>query len=139
MHLLVVEDDPRLGRLLTRLLTEERHLVELIGEYSGVSGGAGQSDTSQARWLRGYQVTDANGMATFTTIYPGWYSGRAVHIHFKIRTNPASNAGTEFTSQLFSTTSSAPRSSRAVSRTPRRAPTTSRTTATTSSPRRTAS
>lgn len=29
MHLLVVEDDPRLGRLLERLLTEERHLVEL--------------------------------------------------------------------------------------------------------------
>jgi protocatechuate 3,4-dioxygenase beta subunit len=55
----------------------------------------------KARWLRGYQVTDANGMATFMTIYPGWYSGRAVHIHFKVRTNPASNAGTEFTSQLF--------------------------------------
>jgi hypothetical protein len=32
---------------------------------------------------------------------PGWYSGRAVHIHFKVRTNPASNTGTEFTSQLF--------------------------------------
>ncbi|MGZ8770858.1 MAG: response regulator, partial [Aeromicrobium sp.] len=29
MHLLVVEDDPRLGRLLSRLLTEDRHLVEL--------------------------------------------------------------------------------------------------------------
>jgi DNA-binding response OmpR family regulator len=29
MHLLLVEDDPRLGRLLVRLLTEERHLVEL--------------------------------------------------------------------------------------------------------------
>jgi len=74
---------------------------DALGEYSGVSGGAGQSDTSDARWLRGYQVTDANGMASFTTIYPGWYSGRAVHMHFKIRTNPASNSGTEFTSQLF--------------------------------------
>jgi Response regulators consisting of a CheY-like receiver domain and a winged-helix DNA-binding domain len=29
MHLLVVEDDPRLGRLLTRMLQEDRHLVEL--------------------------------------------------------------------------------------------------------------
>jgi protocatechuate 3,4-dioxygenase beta subunit len=73
---------------------------DAIGEYSGVSG-AGQSDTTGARWLRGYQVTDASGLATFTTIYPGWYSGRAVHTHFKIRTNPASNSGTEFTSQLF--------------------------------------
>jgi len=74
---------------------------DALGEYSGVPGGAGQSDTSDARWLRGYQVTDANGIATFTTIYPGWYSGRAVHMHFKIRTNPASNSGTELTSQLF--------------------------------------
>ena len=37
----------------------------------------------------------------FTTIYPGWYSGRAVHIHFKIRTDPEGSAGFEFTSQLF--------------------------------------
>lgn len=74
---------------------------DALGEYSGISNGAGQSDTSGSAWLRGYQVTDANGLATFTTIYPGWYSGRAVHIHFKIRTNPASNSGREFTSQLF--------------------------------------
>ena len=39
--------------------------------------------------------------ATITTIYPGWYSGRAVHIHFKIRTDPAASSGFEFTSQLF--------------------------------------
>jgi protocatechuate 3,4-dioxygenase beta subunit len=53
------------------------------------------------KFLRGYQITDAQGMAKFTTIYPGWYQGRAVHIHFKIRTNPASNAGHVFTSQLY--------------------------------------
>jgi protocatechuate 3,4-dioxygenase beta subunit len=47
-------------------------------------------------FLRGYQVTDANGVAKFVTIYPGWYPGRAVHIHFKIRIN-----NYEFTSQLF--------------------------------------
>ena len=40
-------------------------------------------------------------MASFTTIYPGWYSGRAVHIHFKIRTDAAAPSGLEFTSQLF--------------------------------------
>jgi protocatechuate 3,4-dioxygenase beta subunit len=34
-------------------------------------------------FLRGYQVTDANGIARFTTIYPGWYSGRTVHIHVR--------------------------------------------------------
>lgn len=49
------------------------------------------------KFLRGYQTTDANGTATFTTIYPGWYSGRAVHVHFKVRSGP----GHTFTSQLF--------------------------------------
>ena len=49
------------------------------------------------KFLRGYQTTDANGTATFTTIYPGWYNGRAVHVHFKIR----SGEGHTFTSQLF--------------------------------------
>lgn len=52
-------------------------------------------------FLRGFQQTDANGAASFTTVYPGWYQGRAVHIHFKIRTDPDAEAGFEFTSQLF--------------------------------------
>jgi protocatechuate 3,4-dioxygenase beta subunit len=51
--------------------------------------------------LRGYQVTSAAGVVKFDTIYPGWYSGRAVHIHFKIRTEPGSRQGLEFTSQLY--------------------------------------
>jgi protocatechuate 3,4-dioxygenase beta subunit len=52
-------------------------------------------------FLRGYQMTDENGTARFATIYPGWYQGRAVHIHFKIRTDPESEQGYEFTSQLY--------------------------------------
>jgi protocatechuate 3,4-dioxygenase beta subunit len=52
------------------------------------------------KFLHGYQETDANGQAQFLTIYPGWYNGRAVHIHFKIRTS-LDEAGQEFTSQLF--------------------------------------
>lgn len=48
-----------------------------------------------------YQHTDASGKASITTIYPGWYQGRAVHIHFKIRTDAAASSGFEFTSQLF--------------------------------------
>lgn len=57
--------------------------------------------TAGQKFLRGYQVTDVNGLARFTTIYPGWYQGRAVHIHFKIRNFPPANAGFDFTSQLF--------------------------------------
>ncbi len=47
------------------------------GIYSGVS----QQGTSSERFLRGVQRTDANGLAIFRTIYPGWYRGRTVHIH----------------------------------------------------------
>jgi protocatechuate 3,4-dioxygenase beta subunit len=63
--------------------------------YSDVQGSLGQ------KFLRGYQVTDGNGAAQFVTIYPGWYTGRAVHIHFKVRTTPGGASGLEFTSQLF--------------------------------------
>ncbi|WP_102128534.1 intradiol ring-cleavage dioxygenase [Deinococcus planocerae] len=68
---------------------------DALGVYSGVQGDGGN-------FLRGSQVTDARGRATFTTVYPGWYPGRAVHIHFKLRPLNASGQATgEFTSQLF--------------------------------------
>jgi protocatechuate 3,4-dioxygenase beta subunit len=70
---------------------------DALGVYSDVSA---QNSRGQ-RFLRGYQISDSNGEVQFTTIYPGWYQGRAVHIHFKVRTNPSSNSGLEFTSQLF--------------------------------------
>lgn len=69
------------------------------GVYSDVRDP--QFNTEGRKFLRGYQVTDKNGLARFTTIYPGWYSGRAVHIHFKIRTAPDVKPGLEFTSQLY--------------------------------------
>jgi protocatechuate 3,4-dioxygenase beta subunit len=47
------------------------------GVYSGVQGNSGT-------FLRGVQLTDANGVAVFDTIYPGWYQGRATHIHLKV-------------------------------------------------------
>jgi protocatechuate 3,4-dioxygenase beta subunit len=53
------------------------------------------------KFLRGYQITDASGVARFTTIYPGWYSGRAVHVHFKLRLFAGSTKTYEFTSQFF--------------------------------------
>ena len=68
---------------------------DAAGQYSDVSDPGGS--TVGQKWLRGSQMTDANGNATFTTIYPGWYPGRAVHIHFKVRSNETQ----AFTSQLF--------------------------------------
>jgi protocatechuate 3,4-dioxygenase beta subunit len=69
------------------------------GQYSGVS--AQGSDTTGHDFLRGYQHTDPNGAVHFQTIYPGWYSGRAVHIHFTIRTQGAGGEEYQFTSQFF--------------------------------------
>ena len=68
---------------------------------SKVSVNDPSGSTVGQNFLRGYQVADANGGAAFTTIYPGWYSGRTVHIHFKIRTDPSAGSGLELTSQLF--------------------------------------
>jgi protocatechuate 3,4-dioxygenase beta subunit len=68
---------------------------DAAGQYSDVSDPG--FNTKGQNWLRGAQVTDANGKATFTTIYPGWYSSRAVHIHFKVHPD----ATKVFTSQLF--------------------------------------
>ncbi len=53
--------------------------ADAAGVYSGFGAGA-----SNRTFLRGIQKTDANGVATFTTIYPGWYMGRTVHIHVKV-------------------------------------------------------
>jgi protocatechuate 3,4-dioxygenase beta subunit len=72
---------------------------DAAGVYSGVSERG--FDTTGHDFLRGFQRTDAAGKATFQTIYPGWYSGRSVHIHFKVRTGPDASSGFELTSQLF--------------------------------------
>jgi protocatechuate 3,4-dioxygenase beta subunit len=72
---------------------------DAAGVYSDVQDPGFSSEGQD--FLRGYQLTDDDGRATFTTIYPGWYPGRAVHIHFKVRTDPDQSSGTEFTSQLF--------------------------------------
>ena len=66
------------------------------GTYSDVSG----SGTGR-KFLRGCQITDANGVAAFTTVYPGWYQGRAVHVHFKLRLFAGTTKTYEFTSQFF--------------------------------------
>jgi len=69
------------------------------GVYSGVEDP--RFDTRNSNALRGYQITGADGVARFTTIYPGWYPGRTVHIHFMIRSAPDVRPGFAFTSQLY--------------------------------------
>jgi protocatechuate 3,4-dioxygenase beta subunit len=66
---------------------------DAVGLYSGY----GSEGTAGERFLRGIQVTDANGRAEFETIYPGFYRGRTIHVHFKIHLDER----TAVTSQLF--------------------------------------
>jgi len=72
---------------------------DALGSYSDVRDGG--FDTRGQKYLRGYQITDPSGSVRFQTIYPGWYSGRTVHIHFKIRLFTGTEESYEFTSQLF--------------------------------------
>ena len=72
---------------------------DALGVYSDVRDAS--FNTIGQKFLRGYQITDAQGKATFLTIYPGWYVGRTVHIHVKVRTAHAAERHLEFTSQMY--------------------------------------
>lgn len=83
-------------------------------ESSQAAGGGTSStagNTSADNWLRGYQITGNDrglrtspgaGQVSFRTIWPGWYTGRAIHIHVRVRNLSASGttiAG--YTTQIF--------------------------------------
>lgn len=70
----------------------------------GVYSNESVEGTTGETWLRGYQITDSNGLVTFKTIFPGWYSGRTTHIHLRVRSayNAASSTSDgSNTTQLF--------------------------------------
>jgi protocatechuate 3,4-dioxygenase beta subunit len=64
---------------------------DALGNYSAF--GAEEGET----YLRGAQVTDRDGIVEFTTVYPGWYMGRTVHIHAKVHIDRT----TALTTQLY--------------------------------------
>lgn len=58
---------------------------DAAGNYSEYGGSGTQSTNyTSVHFLRGRQTTDANGLVTFTSIFPGWYTGRATHIHVHV-------------------------------------------------------
>jgi protocatechuate 3,4-dioxygenase beta subunit len=70
----------------------------------GVYSAENVEDTSGVTWLRGYQLTDSAGQASFTTIFPGWYQGRTTHIHLRIRSKYSEASSTSDgtnTTQVF--------------------------------------
>lgn len=75
--------------------------TNIVGSYSGQTPNnslcLAQASYATMDFFRGAQVTDAAGVVAFDTCFPGWYAGRAIHIHFQILTNGASTR----VSQLF--------------------------------------
>ena len=67
------------------------------GGPAGGGPGGHATPSDALRFLRGVQMTDDQGLVQFATIYPGWYNGRAVHIHLKV----AVNSRSVHTGQLF--------------------------------------
>lgn len=58
-----------------------------IWQCDAAGGYSQYGSQTNATYLRGIQTTDANGQVTFTTIFPGWYQGRATHIHVEVTRN----------------------------------------------------
>src|SRR5205814_573178 len=78
------------------------------GQQTG--GGTTNGNTSGQNFLRGYQITGVDagaasapvdGQVSFRSIWPGWYQGRAIHIHVRVRTYDGSNVATDYTTQIF--------------------------------------
>jgi hypothetical protein len=61
-------------------------------EYANQPGYLGTQSHTNETFLRGIQMTDSNGQVQFATIYPGWYTGRATHIHFQVFLNSVLSA-----------------------------------------------
>lgn len=55
-------------------------LANAAGRYSDIK----REGTGGQKFLRGIQMTDAEGFVKFKTLYPGWYAGRACHVHLKV-------------------------------------------------------
>ena len=70
-------------------------------DSQGIYSAVNEMGTSGKNFLRGYQVTGSNGTIEFSTIYPGWYEGRTIHIHDKVRMFNGSKTIMEWTSQLY--------------------------------------
>ena len=70
---------------------------DIDGDYSGYADGATDDDGGPGTtFLRGSQVANTDGIVEFLTVYPGWYAGRAVHIHAQVHLADATVLTTQF-------------------------------------------
>lgn len=98
LHLFVSTIDSSGCKPLAGAIVDIWH-CDALGIYSDIQDR--RSSTIGKKFLRGFQVTGPDGQVRFTTVYPGWYQGRTVHIHFKARTNSGGARTHELTSQLY--------------------------------------
>ncbi|MEV6170221.1 intradiol ring-cleavage dioxygenase [Streptomyces sp. NPDC051954] len=94
LTLTVVDDDTCAP--LNNALVELWH-CDALGEYSGFVGNNGHDEPDNGKFLRGGVLTGTNGVAAITSVYPGWYRGRCVHIHVKVHTDVTLTADGSFT------------------------------------------
>jgi len=72
--------------------------ADVTGDYSAFTdNGGGKDEAEGTTFLRGTQTTGDDGIVEFATIYPGWYPGRAVHIHVRVHRD----AAVVLTSQVY--------------------------------------
>ncbi|MGX1370314.1 protocatechuate 3,4-dioxygenase beta subunit [Streptomyces canus] len=94
LALTVVDDDT--CATISNALVEIWH-CDALGEYSGYVGNNGHNEPDSGTFLRGGVLTDSRGVASITTVYPGWYRGRCVHIHVKVHVNVTLTSDGSFT------------------------------------------
>lgn len=70
---------------------------DIDGDYSAYADGYTDDDAGEGTtYFRGSQVANADGIVEFHTVYPGWYSGRAVHVHAKVHIDDTTVLTTQF-------------------------------------------
>ncbi|WP_119582750.1 intradiol ring-cleavage dioxygenase [Streptomyces europaeiscabiei] len=94
LTLTVVDDDTCAP--LAGALVEIWH-CDALGEYSGFVGNNGHDEPDNGTFLRGAVLSNSSGVARITTVYPGWYRGRCIHIHLKVHTNVTLTSDGSFT------------------------------------------
>lgn len=101
LDLRIVVNDPTTCAPLANAAVEIWH-CDALGDYSGVDANnpgdevdeAAVEEAAAGTFLRGVQLSDADGVVRFQTIYPGWYAGRTVHIHLMVHTDGAPEGDT---------------------------------------------
>ncbi|MGI8477798.1 MAG: intradiol ring-cleavage dioxygenase [Thermomicrobiales bacterium] len=96
LRLRILVNDPTACTPLANAAVDLWH-CDAQGYYSGVTGenpgsGATIAAAASSTFMRGIQLTGADGIAEFMTVYPGWYAGRAIHIHLKVHVDGAAGA-----------------------------------------------